>query len=330
MLPACTRGERRFLAVEHARRAAVIGARRARRASPRSLPARGCRAGSTRPPVGLSGDRRGRTTSWPGVSAAAAASSPSVRPVTVMRVAVRAARRRPGACATSARAAGRVQVGRDEAAARLEVGEQRRRVADRGRSRRARARTPASRAIASRCSTALVEPPVAATTAIAFSSAVAGHDVARPHAALQQVHRPARRPARRPSSLLGIDRRDAAAAHRREAEELADHRHRVGGELAAAGAGAGAGRDPRVAAARASRHAAGRVRADRFEHVLDRDVVALRTCPARSSRRRARRPGCSSRASAISVPGNRLVAADEHHDARRTGCRARPARSSRR
>ena len=47
---------------------------------------------------------------------------------------------------------------------------------------------PASCAIASRCSTALVEPPVAATPAMAFSKACAREDVARREALAQDVH----------------------------------------------------------------------------------------------------------------------------------------------
>ena len=100
--------------------------------------------------------------------------------------------------------------------------------------------TPASRAIASRCSTALVDPPVAATDAIAFSIDVAGDDLTRPQLAADHIHRRARRLRGRPR-LLRLDRPGRAAADRRDAEELADGRHRVGGELAAARAGAGAG-----------------------------------------------------------------------------------------
>ena len=48
--------------------------------------------------------------------------------------------------------------------------------------------TPASRATASRCRTPLVEPPEAATARIAFSSDVAGDQVARLLAASEDVH----------------------------------------------------------------------------------------------------------------------------------------------
>ena len=48
--------------------------------------------------------------------------------------------------------------------------------------------TPVSRAIASRCSTALVEPPVAATDAIALCSDSASDDLLRANIVLQQLH----------------------------------------------------------------------------------------------------------------------------------------------
>ena len=66
-------------------------------------------------------------------------------------------------------------------------------------------------------------------------------DVARLDAAAHQIHHAlARRP--RDVGLRRIGGRHAAAAQRRDAEELADDRHRVGRELAAAGARAGARR----------------------------------------------------------------------------------------
>ena len=79
------------------------------------------------------------------------------------------ARRRAGSPASSRRlqherdAAGRVQVGGDVAAAGLEVAQQRRALADRGRSRRCRARRRSRWRRASRCRTPLVEPPLHAT-----------------------------------------------------------------------------------------------------------------------------------------------------------------------
>ena len=95
---------------------------------------------------------------------------------------------------------------------------------------------PASCAIAGRCSAALVEPPVAATTAAAFSKRLARHDVARPDAAAQQVHhrlRPTPRHRRR-----GVHRRRRSGrARQRQADRLRDAGHGVGGELPGAGAG---------------------------------------------------------------------------------------------
>ena len=79
--------------------------------------------------------------------------------------------------------------------------------------------TPASRAMASRCSTALVEPPVAQTEAIAFSNDCCGDDVARADVAPQHVHRPACRPRTATSSLRGSTAGTRAAAHRRHAQE---------------------------------------------------------------------------------------------------------------
>src|SRR6266852_3711709 len=86
-----------------------------------------------RPPVGFSGLASSLTTCWPGVSTAAAATCAIVRPSTGRAEPLI---RPPAArrCATSAR-------------------------------------PPASRALASRCKTPFVDPPVAATEAIAFSRA---------------------------------------------------------------------------------------------------------------------------------------------------------------
>ena len=72
---------------------------------------------------------------------------------------------------TSADPAGVVHVGRGVAAARPHVGDDRRPVGDRRRTRRCSSGIPNSWAIASRWRTPFVEPPVAATEAIAFSSA---------------------------------------------------------------------------------------------------------------------------------------------------------------
>ena len=94
---------------------------------------------------------------------------------------------------------------------------------------------PASCAIAGMCSAALVEPPVAATAAQAFSSALARDEVARQRPAVCETishHAPAG--AARQREPLGVDRGQHRRAGQREAERLGDHRHRVGGELAGA------------------------------------------------------------------------------------------------
>ena len=59
---------------------------------------------------------------------------------------------------------------------------------------------------------------------------------------------------------------DHGGAHRRDAHDLERHRHRVGGELAAAGAGAGAG-DVLDLGELLVAHLAARVRADGLEDV---------------------------------------------------------------
>ena len=84
----------------------------------------------------------------------------------------------------------------------------------------------------------MVDPPVAATDAIALSSDARVDESRRPHVAPDEVHdqlaaAPGRVVLRR---ILG---RDAVEAGRREAQELEDHAHRVGGVLATAGAGPG-------------------------------------------------------------------------------------------
>ena len=120
-------------------------------------------------------------------------------------------------------------------------------------------------------------------------------DVARAQAAVEHVHH----------ELAGRDRdlglarvlgRHHRRAHRADAEELEGHRHRVGGELAAAGAGAGAGDELELGEVLVAHRARG-VRADGLEDVLDRHVVAAEARRARSSRRRAsRRAGSAARA----------------------------------
>ena len=69
-----------------------------------------------RPPSGLSGLATGRTTSWPSASTAAAASSPIVRPLTVIASPCRTPHLLKS-LEDQRHAAGPVEVGGDEAAA---------------------------------------------------------------------------------------------------------------------------------------------------------------------------------------------------------------------
>ena len=99
---------------------------------------------------------------------------------------------------------------------------------------------PASCAMAGRCSAALVEPPVAATTMAAFSNAL--------RVTMSRGRMPSARS--RITALAALDgigvaalvrRGRAGRARQRETDRLRHAGHGVGRELAAAGAGAGAG-----------------------------------------------------------------------------------------
>ena len=118
----------------------------------------------------LDGRSRGRTTSCAAVSLAACASSPDAFSADSTRVPMQQSclmkplrHQRGAACV--------IQISSHEPSPRLEVCEQRDASLKRDRNHRSKGRTPASNAMASRCNTALVEPPVAATLAIAFSKA---------------------------------------------------------------------------------------------------------------------------------------------------------------
>ncbi len=84
---------------------------------------------------------------------------------------------------------------------------------------------------------------------------------------------------RRPARLVGgsrfvrMDGGNVVEPHRREAEEAQGQRHRVGGELAAAGARARAGMGLDVFQLCVADRA-GAVRADSLEHILDGDCLA--------------------------------------------------------
>ncbi len=123
----------------------------------------------TSPPSSRSGDDSGSTTSWPDVSTTDSHSSPSERPVTVsaspstnppsIRRFVSNAMP-PALCSSTAAKRPPGFKSHSSGVRRLM-----RSMSSMFRS------TPTVRAIASRCSTALVEPPLAATAAIALSNA---------------------------------------------------------------------------------------------------------------------------------------------------------------
>ena len=173
---------------------------------------------------------------------------------------------------------------------------------------------PASRAIASRCSTAFVDPAVAATAVIALSNAARVRILLgrRSSATSFMTISPARAAA---PPLRAIDRRHVVEAHRRQAQHLARHRHRVGGELAAARARARTG-DVFQRAQVALGHAAGRARAHRLEHVLDGDVLAAELA-------RHDRP-------AVQHQPRPIQPRQRHHRPRDASCRSPTARRRRR
>ena len=187
-----------------------------------------------RPPVACSGDSSGRTTSCPGASTARDASSPMVRPVTVMAACVQAARfDQP--LRDDRRAASRVEVGRDEPAAGLEIGQERHRRADPIEVVEARAGRRLLSRSPCRCRTALVDPPVAATDGDGVLERGRRQNLPRPEVPPHEIDDELARLSR-DVVLAGVHRRHRGAAERREAEELARRGHRVRRELAAAGA----------------------------------------------------------------------------------------------
>ena len=303
------------------------GGARGRRASRRCPRARGCRAGSPSPPVGLSGAAIGTMTFWPAVSVASLADlGGSCARRRCVRFAVQEARRDqltcqhrtpPAACRSVAtkRPPGR-QVGDDRGPLGdlVELVDLERDVRARGRSRAGAAPRSSSR-----------RWPRRRRSRCRWRSRV--------RIALGRVSSRTSRIARRPASggclrLERVGRRDVVQAGGADADELDRHRHRVGRELAAARAGAGAG-DVLELVHFVGAHPAGGVRADDLEDVLDRDVAA--TEPARGDRavveRRVR--GCRGARAPLRRPGSSCRSPPGRR-ARRTGGRGRPARSSRR
>ena len=185
---------------------------------------------------------------------------------------------------------------------------------------------PASCAIAGICSAALVEPPVAATIAQAFSSAfrVTMSRGSGPPRSIAAHHDCAG--AAGVGRALGIDPGNHRHVWHAQAERLRHHRHRVGGELP------GAGADTRQAGAlepgkRRLVHRAGHHRTDRLVGIEDRHVAAVKA----AGQRRA----------AIDEDRGHVAADHAHHHARQRlvaaaeadqpvigKARARPPRSS--
>ena len=156
----------------------------------------------------------------------------------------------------------------------------------------------------------MVDPPVAATAAMAFSNA-AGVRICRGRRFRAQQVDDERARLARDVVFAGVHRRHRGAAKRREPQELARRRHRVRGELPSAGA------RPRTRRVLERRELLGAElpaieRAHGLEDVLDGDVLPL---PAA----RRDRPAIEDEAGNIE-PGerhgrarDRLVAADENH-----------------
>ena len=187
--------------------------RRCGRAGPRCCrrrpPGRGACSSSGEAAAGLmtapSGARLPRSTAMPASGSSGAVAGPDDLGVPDLRV-VEVVDQRPagdGERVGSSRSrdlaqhgeqpAGPVEVLHQEPAGRLQVDQQRHAGADRGRSRPGSASMPSRPAMASRCTTALVEPPIAASATIALWNEPAVRKVLGPAV----LRRPARRPAGR-------------------------------------------------------------------------------------------------------------------------------------
>ncbi len=187
--------------------------------------------------------------------------------------------------------------------------------------------TRASLAMARRCSTALVEPPSAMTTAMAFSNASL---VMIWRGRMLGSSRLDHRLTRRVGEVVAppVDRRRRRAAGQRHADRLGHRRHRVGGEHPGTRALGRAGVVLDQATAR--RRSARRPRARRPPRTRSRCRAPGRPGDrAGSSRRRGRRSGRLSRAAAISMPGSDLsqpAKVDEGVEALGVHHRSRPSR----
>ena len=179
--------------------------------------------------------------------------------------------------------------------------------------------TSASCAMASRCSTALVEPPKAMTTAMAFSNAgfVMMSRAVMPRAE-QLDDSLARLAGVHVAAAVGRGRRGRAGD--RHADRLGDGGHRVGGVEAAAGALARADR-PLDGVDVLERHQSGGARPDGLEGVDDRDL--LLGAVGELGDAREDRAG-------IEEDGGQVEARGGHEHARAATCRNRRAALSRR
>ena len=137
-------------------------------------------------------------------------------------------------------------------------------------------------------------------------------DVARGHVLAHDVHDEVAA-ARADVVFARINGGDARRAHGREADQFHDRRHGVGGELAAAGARAGTS-DVFDFVQFGIADLAGRVRADGFEHVLNRHVFATEVAGHN-------RAAVENDAGHVETQqrhgraGNGFVASDQRHDA---------------
>ena len=170
--------------------------------------------------------------------------------------------------------------------------------------------TPTARAMAMRCSTALVEPPTAITIAIAFSNAsrvMTSRGLMSFSSKLRITS-----PARRHSSILsGSSAGMRRAVGQRHAQGFDRGGHRVGGVHAAAGAGAGAGMPDDLAALGVG-HLAGQLRAVARERGDDVDRLA------------GRRVAGADRA-AVDHEAGAIEPAQRHERSRACSCRSREA-----
>ena len=132
---------------------------------------------------------------------------------------------------------------------------------------------PASRAIASRCRTRFVDPPLAAPPAIAFSNEARVRMRSGAQAALEELHHQLAG-SHALAVLAPVEGGRARGAERGEAQELERHSHRVRRELPAAGSRARASMHLELQKVLVG-HLACRVCANALEDVLDRHVVAL-------------------------------------------------------